>query len=93
MPACSGRQPASALFPPPDRRGLTFQGVKALGVPQESLNSFSPEFQEGMAARADILGDVGESSPGNWDKPFGSRDVHAVLALTSSEEAARLVRK
>ena len=31
---------------------LSFQGLKALGVPQASLDSFSPEFQQGMAARA-----------------------------------------
>ena len=31
---------------------LTFQGLKALGVPQDSLDSFPPEFQQGMAARA-----------------------------------------
>ena len=32
---------------------LTYQGLKALGVPQASLDSFSPEFQQGMAARAE----------------------------------------
>src|SRR3954464_13452123 len=31
---------------------LSFQGLKALGVPQASLDSFSPQFQQGMAARA-----------------------------------------
>jgi Dyp-type peroxidase family len=31
---------------------LTFQGLKALGVPQDSLVSFAWEFQQGMAARA-----------------------------------------
>jgi Dyp-type peroxidase family len=67
---------------------LTFQGLKALGVPQASLGSFSPEFQQGMAARAETLGDVGESSPVNWEKPFGTQDVHVVLAITSGEEAA-----
>ena len=51
---------------------LSFQGLKALGVPQDSLNSFSPQFQEGMAARAKKLGDVGESSPENWERPLGS---------------------
>src|SRR6266511_6453110 len=50
---------------------LTFQGLKALGVPQDSLYSFPPEFQQGMAARAHELGDVGENSPANWEKPFG----------------------
>ena len=37
---------------------LTFQGLKALGVPQESLDSFPPEFRVGMAARAHELGDT-----------------------------------
>src|SRR5215510_5276538 len=35
---------------------LTYQGLKALGVPQESLESFAWEFQQGMAARATALG-------------------------------------
>ena len=58
---------------------LSFQGLKALGVPQASLDSFPSEFQQGMAARAKILGDTGESSPGHWEKPLGSSDVHVVL--------------
>jgi Dyp-type peroxidase family len=67
---------------------LTFQGLKALGVPQASLESFSPEFKEGMAARAEAIGDLGESAPSNWEKPFGTQDVHIALGLTSGEEAA-----
>ena len=35
---------------------LTYQGFKALGVPQEALDSFSWEFRQGMAARAEELG-------------------------------------
>src|SRR4051794_9058100 len=41
---------------------LTYEGFKALGVPQESLDSFSWEFRQGMAARAKDLGDTGESA-------------------------------
>ena len=29
---------------------LSFQGLKALGVPQDSLDNFPPQFQQGMAA-------------------------------------------
>ncbi len=36
---------------------FTHHGLKALGVPQTSLDSFAPEFREGMAARAALLGD------------------------------------
>ena len=66
---------------------LTFQGLKALGVPQESLDSFPPEFQRGMAARADVLGDTGESAPEHWEKPLGTSEVHAVVtALAPNQE-------
>src|SRR5215204_5869883 len=34
---------------------FTYQGLKALGVPQDSLASFAPEFVQGMAARAKHL--------------------------------------
>jgi Dyp-type peroxidase family len=64
---------------------LTFQGLRALGVPQTSVSSFSPQFQEGMAARAKKLGDTGESSPENWEKPLGSPDVHVVVTALSTD--------
>jgi len=66
---------------------FTYHGLKALGVPQSSLDSFSPEFQQGMAARADVLGDVGESAPEHWETPLGSTDVHVAIAVLSSDEA------
>ena len=68
---------------------FTYQGLKALGVPQDSLDSFAPEFRQGMAARAAELGDTGESSPENWEKPLGSPEVHVALSLLSPD-AARL---
>src|SRR5947209_18810399 len=64
---------------------FTYQGLKALGVPQDSLDSFSPEFRQGMAARAEELGDRGESSPEHWEKPLGSPDVHIALAALSPD--------
>ena len=68
---------------------FTYHGLKALGVPQASLDSFAPEFREGMAARATLLGDVGESGPEHWEKPLGSSEVHVALAALSPD-AARL---
>ena len=68
---------------------LTFQGLRALGVPEESLASFPDEFRQGMAARADILGDTGQSAPDRWEGPLGTSDVHlAIYAL--APDAARL---
>ncbi|SOD74943.1 Dyp-type peroxidase family [Jatrophihabitans sp. GAS493] len=67
---------------------FSYQGLKALGVPPESLDSFAPEFREGMKARAAELGDVGESSPENWEAPLGSSDVHVALAALSPDRAS-----
>ncbi len=86
---------ASAADPTsPDRDAwlsvaLTSQGLKALGVPQESLDSFAPEFQQGMAARAALLGDVGESSPALWEKPLGTAEVHVLLTAISPDTSRR----
>jgi len=65
---------------------LTYEGFKALGVPQAALETFSWEFRQGMAARAEDLGDVGESSPENWESPLGSKDVHVILVAISPDE-------
>ncbi len=62
---------------------FTYQGLKALGVPADSLASFAPEFRQGMAARAAELGDTGESSPDHWEKPLGSPEVHVALSVLS----------
>jgi Dyp-type peroxidase family len=74
---------------------FTFQGLKALGVPRDSLESFAPEFQQGMAARADLLGDRGESAPENWEQPLGSPEVHVALAALSpdAEHLERVVER
>ena len=64
---------------------LSFQGLKALGVPRSSLESFPRPFQEGMAARARVLRDDGESSPQHWEKPLGSPEVHVVLTAVAPD--------
>jgi Dyp-type peroxidase family len=65
---------------------FTFEGLKALGVPQASLDSFPIEFKQGMAARAAILHDVGANAPGNWEHPFGTPDVHIALAIYAKSD-------
>jgi Dyp-type peroxidase family len=64
---------------------FTFRGLTALGVPRHSLDSFAPEFRQGMAARATELGDVGESAPANWEQPLGRPDVHIAIAALSPD--------
>lgn len=64
---------------------LSYQGLKSLGLPKDSLDSFSWEFRQGMAARAKELGDTGESSPENWEKPLGTPDVHVIVVAVSPD--------
>jgi len=66
---------------------LTFQGLKALGVPQASLDSFPLAFQQGMAARATMLGDVGEDAPECWESPLGRPEVHIAISAISPDTA------
>ena len=84
---------ASSSSSPADNASVsvafTCEGLKALGVPKESLDSFAPEFQQGMAARAVELGDRGCSAPHNWEKPLGTAEVHVALAVLS-EDSRRL---
>src|ERR1700722_17937665 len=65
---------------------FTYQGLKALGVPEASLDTFPQEFREGMAARAEILNDVGNNAPANWEYPFGTADMHVALAIYSKDD-------
>jgi Dyp-type peroxidase family len=65
---------------------FTYQGLKALGLPQASLDTFPQEFREGMAARASILNDIGINAPANWEYPFGTVDMHIALAIYSKDD-------
>jgi len=64
---------------------LSYHGLEALGVPEASLDSFSPAFQQGMAARAAELGDVGNNAPEHWEKPLGTSALHVVIAATAPD--------
>jgi len=66
---------------------VTYQGLRALGVPQQSLDTFAWEFRQGMAARATALGDTGDSSPEHWEAPLGTPDVHVVLVALAPDAA------
>lgn len=68
---------------------FTHEGLRALGVPQESLDSFPAAFRQGMAARAGLIGDVDESAPTHWEPPFGTADIHIALSALAPD-AARL---
>jgi deferrochelatase/peroxidase EfeB len=67
---------------------FTHHGLKALGLPQSSLDSFPLAFREGMAARAEILNDLDRNSPEHWENPFGTPDAHVFIAIYARDEVA-----
>ncbi|MFI9413897.1 Dyp-type peroxidase [Nocardia gamkensis] len=68
---------------------FTWNGLRALGVPERALATFPDEFREGMAARADILGDTGANHPDNWVGGLAGDDLHAIAILFARTEAER----
>lgn len=65
---------------------FTWNGLRALGVPDASLATFPDEFREGMAARADILGDTGANHPHNWEGGLARDDLHAIAILFARDD-------
>src|SRR5258706_12293456 len=65
---------------------ITYPGLVALGVPEGSLRSFPETFRMGMAARAEKLRDDGPNDPKNWERPFGSGQIHIQVSIVSATE-------
>lgn len=66
---------------------MTYEGLKALGVPQSSLDSFPESFKAGMARRADKLRDFDINDPDNWIAPFGDKgDIHIGAAVIADSK-------
>ncbi|HEV3259896.1 MAG TPA: hypothetical protein VG013_23715, partial [Gemmataceae bacterium] len=74
---------------------FTWNGLRALGVDETSLGTFPEEFKQGMAARAEVLGDTGANHPDHWVGGLASQDLHAVVILFARDvpERERCVRE
>ncbi|GAB3204678.1 Dyp-type peroxidase [Nocardia tengchongensis] len=68
---------------------FTWTGLRALGVPADELTSFPEEFRQGMAARAEILGDTGANHPDLWVDGTAGDDLHAIVILFARDAANR----
>ena len=75
---------------------ISYFGLQALQIPQDTVNSFALEFQEHpfqdviTQHRLRILGDVGDNAPQHWE--WGGVDeerqkIHLILMLFASSEA------
>jgi Dyp-type peroxidase family len=66
---------------------FTWNGLGALGLDEASLASFPQEFKQGMAARAEVLGDTGANAPEHWVGGLASPDLHAIAILFARDSA------
>jgi Dyp-type peroxidase family len=67
---------------------FTFAGLEALGAPREALAAFPEDFRQGMAARAQQLGDEGEHAPERWHSGLGGGDAHVLVIVNAREPGA-----
>src|SRR4051794_23311067 len=68
---------------------FTWNGLRVLGVDEASLATFPEEFRQGMAARAQVIGDQGANHPDRWEGRLNSPDLHAIAILFARDEAER----
>lgn len=72
---------------------FTWNGLRALGVKEGSLETFPEEFKQGMVARAEILGDTGKNHPDHWVGGLTNPDLHAIAIVFSRDAAEREWRR
>jgi Dyp-type peroxidase family len=71
---------------------FTFDGIKALGLPDVTLASFPDEFRAGAAAQAASIGDTGPDAPEHWVQGLQATSdapasVHILLSLYATNKA------
>ncbi len=84
---------ARELNPPPATAlqvAFTVDGLKALGVPNEAIAGFAPEFLSGMSgdeSRSRRLGDVGKNAPSEWRWGRQDNSPHLAVMMYGKEGA------
>jgi Dyp-type peroxidase family len=88
-----GSGKSAPLAEAPDSRwvtiAFTWSGLRALGVNEPSLATFPEEFRQGMAARAEVLGDTGVNHPDRWVDGLAGPGLHAIVILFARDVAER----
>jgi len=74
--------------PPPTaiQLAFTYPGLVRLGVPDEILQTFPEEFRQGMAGRAELLGDRGPSAPEHWEPGLGTGEAHVLVTVWAIDD-------
>jgi deferrochelatase/peroxidase EfeB len=72
---------------------FTYEGLRHLDVPEDTLHGFSDEFSMGMKARRDIIGDTGPNHFSRWDPIWNAEElgevqhVHVLISINARTEA------
>lgn len=69
VPTSAGTPARDGLFV---NVALTFEGLRAAGVPETVLDQLPIEFRQGMQQRAGLLGDVHANHPRRWSLPVAN---------------------
>ena len=78
-----------ARLPEATQVAFTAAGLRALGVDEQIVGRFGPEFVEGMAGsenRSRRLGDIGANAPTNWRWGSGEKEPHVLLMLFAGHD-------
>jgi Dyp-type peroxidase family len=67
---------------------FSYAGLRRLELPDACLAGFPEEFRQGMAARADLLGDTGDSAPSEWVGGLGTDEIHVLVMIAAKHADA-----
>ncbi|HEX2207164.1 MAG TPA: hypothetical protein VHG93_05740 [Longimicrobium sp.] len=69
--------------------GFTPDGLRRLGMDEESMKTFSMEFRDGMTTtyKQRVMGDDGDSAPQNWAWGGTGNPVHAMIFVFANDRA------
>ncbi len=67
---------------------FSYSGLRALALPDATLAGFPEEFRQGMAARAELLGDFGDSAPESWEGGLGTPAIHVLVMISAMSTEA-----
>jgi Dyp-type peroxidase family len=67
---------------------FSYAGLRKLELPDACMAGFPEEFRQGMAARADLLGDTGDSAPEHWEGGFGTDEIHVFVMISAKHDDA-----
>jgi deferrochelatase/peroxidase EfeB len=71
---------------------FTYEGLRRLDIPDETLHSFPDEFSMGMKARRDILGDTGPNHFHRWDRIWNTEEhgetqhIHILISINAKTD-------